>query len=196
MPDPVWTSQYSTSNTPENNGYTRRTKNSPTINEVRTGTVSNRRVEINSTNGEAVFETTNAPALNSATGATLEVMLNVSGTDAESHAGCELTFSNRAVIFQVHPNACRVTIAGDNGTGQEYDIATAANNSDILWRATYSGTATNQFRLYRAGTLVAGPYNLSTTTKPSARILWWVEAGATATFKAIKTYVGGAVAPG
>lgn len=192
MPDPTWTLQYNYANTPESNFFTRTLYNIPTINEVRSG--SNRRVEIDSTNGDAVFTSSIVPSLDSDVGATAEFMVNVSG-NVNGDAGIELTFLDRAILVQVYPNHVYVGLTGDLET-LEYTIPTASNNSDLLYRITYSGSGDNIINVYRGGTLIGGPYNPPVADKTFQRVLWWCEGGAISTWKGMKYYLGGPVVPG
>lgn len=187
MPDPVWSAQYSTNQSPEQNGFTRRLYNSPTVNEVTGGNPANRRLELVTTNGDAVFELTSVPALNLSNGATAEVIASSSGP---GHAGFELTFNQTNFGVHIYPNSIAVVVS--DGLG-EHVVATAANTSDVTVRATVSSDST--LRVYRAGVLIEtrvmppDPHNL-----PSA--LFWGEGGGTQIFKAMRFYIGGPVAPG
>lgn len=192
MPDPVWTQQYAFNQSPEGNGFTRQLYNSPVVNEVTGGNPANRRVEIDSTNGDAVFLTSAVPSLDSTVGATIEMTVAVSGNE-NGNAGFELTFLDRAVLVMIFPNKIGLTVAQDVGQFDQ-EIATASNAADTEIRVTFD--ATKALRVYRNDVLIAGPISTQTAVKPFQRVLWWCEAGALATFRVMRYYLGGAVIPG
>jgi len=193
MPDPVWTASYNFAQTPEGNGFTRTLYNSPVVTLTTSGSPANRKVVVDSTNGDVVFLTSAVPSLDSGVGATAEFQVAVTGA-AEGDAGVELTFLDRAVLVQVYPNKIVTSICNDLIGNQEQTFATASNGTDTLVRITFD--ATKNLRVYRAGTLVAGPLSTDNCVKPFQRVLWWAESGAVATFKIFRYYIGGAVVPG
>ena len=192
MPDPAWTQQYAFNQTPEANGFTRTLYNSPVVTEVTSGNPANRRVEIDSTNGDAVFTTSAVPSLDSSVGATAELQVAVTGA-ADGDAGVELTFLDRAVLIMVFPDKISIEVAQDAGAFSQ-EFATASNGTDTLVRVTFDNT--KALRVYRAGVLLAGPISTTTAVKPFQRVLWWAESGAIATFKIFRYWLGGAMAPG
>ena len=186
MADPVWTNQYALNQTPEQNGFTRVLYSSPVVNAVTTGTPANRRVEITSSTGDAVFVLSNVPSLDISNGATIETTLSCSGS---GDAGFELTFQTTHFGIQVYQNSVTVVVA--DGL-PEHTIDTSSNSSDTIIRATVSSD--NTLRVYRAGVLV-DTRSMPLDNHPLPRVLWWGEAGGTQIFRALKYYVGGAVAP-
>jgi len=193
MPDPAWTAQYNLAQTPEGNGFTRRDYNSPVVTLTTGGQPANRKVVIDSTNGDTVYTTSNVPSLDSGVGATAEMMVSVTGA-VEGDAGIELTFLDRAVLVQIYPNKIVTSICNDLTGNVEQTFPTASNGTDTLIRVTFD--ATKNLRVYRAGVLLAGPLSTAGCVKPFQRVLWWGESGAIATFKQFKYYIGGAVVPG
>lgn len=183
--DPVWTATYNFGNTPENNGFTRQV-NGGVVTTVTGGTPANRRVEINSTNGEAIFLTSNVPSLNMNVGATVQMTVAVSGT---GNAGVELTFLDRAFGIQVYAN--RITVAILDGNGAQ-EVSALANTGDTIIRATVSPDLT--LRVYRNNLLISTK-TLGPTTQPFQRVLWWGEEGGVQIFRQLAYYIGGAVAP-
>ena len=192
MPDPAWTAQYNFAQTPEGNGFTRQLHNDPIVTLIQGGNPANRRVDVDSTNGDAVFLTSQVPSLDSTIGATIEMTVAVSGA-ADGNAGFELTFLDRAVLVMVFPNKIGLTVAQDAGQFDQ-EIPTASNSGDTEIRVTFD--ATKALRVYRNDVLIAGPISTQTAVKPFQRVLWWCEAGAIATFRVMRYYLGGAVVPG
>lgn len=189
MADPVWTSQYNTAQTPEGNGFSRTLYNNPTVNIVSSGTPANRRVEIVSNSGACVFETASVPSIDSSIGVTAESLLSCNGT---GDAGFELTFLDRFCGINVFANKIILSLPDGSGGVTEQTFATAANTGDTLIRFTYSPDGTG--RIYRAGALVTA-VALPELAKPNQRVLFWGEGGGTQTFKTMKYYLGGPVAP-
>jgi hypothetical protein len=192
MPDPAWTQQYQFNQSPEGNGFTRRLYRTPIVTEVTGGNPANRRVEIDSTNGDAVFITSAVPSLDSSVGATAEMVVNVTGA-ADGNAGVELSFLDRAVLLMVYPNKIGISAAQEDGQ-IEQEVATASNAPDTEVRMTLD--ASKDLRIYRNDALILGPISTQTKTKPFQRVLWWGESGALVTFRALRYYLGGAVIPG
>ena len=184
MPDPAWTNQYSMNQSPEGNGFSRTLYGTPVITEVTGGSPANRRVEINSNNGSVVFITSQVPSLNDDTGATVEMIVDVSGA---GNAGFELTFLNRYIGVQIYTN--RITIQAGNGL---QEAATPSNASNVTIRLIY---AAGQCSIYRNGSLV-GTYAVAVNANSFQRVLWWGEEGGTQIFRALRYWVGGAMAPG
>ena len=191
MPDPVWTSSYNYAQSPEQNGFTRTLYNDPVVTEITSGNPANRRVEINSNNGDVVFLTSSVPSLDSSVGATAEAVVNVSGA---GDAGFELTFLNMGTLIQVLQNSILLSFCNDFGGYQEFLFSTSPNNVDITIRFTVDGS--RQARLYRNTVLIDGPRTIPVCIKPFQRVLWWGESGGTQIFKGMKYYIGGAVVPG
>lgn len=193
MPDPVWTQQYNLQQTPEQNGFTRTLSGSPTVTTQTSGPAANRRVEVNSNNGDCVFLTSQVPALDATVGATAESVCSCSGA---GNAGFELTFLSRAFLVMVFENRIDVTICRDGAPqpSDEQSIPTASNGSNITLRFTTDGSS--NLRVYRNGVLILGPTPLPACVKPFQRVLWWGEAGGTQIFRAFRYYIGGAVEPG
>lgn len=196
MADPVWTEEYNMGNTPENNGFTRTLQNSPIITENTTGNPSNRNVEINSDNGNAIFLTASIPSLSLPPGATLEAEGSVSGS---GDGGFELTFLDSAILVNVFEGFVNYSMpSGVDNQGNpvgpiEEEVDTPSNNARLIWRVTIDGD--RFWNIYRAGVLVAGPIPAHFITKPFQRVLWWGEGGGIQTFYSMKYYIGGAVAP-
>ena len=188
MADPIWTYQYNFTNLPEAQGFTRRTHvGTPGITFVTTGNPAQRRIEIDSTNGDAVFLTSTVPSLDSTLGATAELTLNVSG-NPDGDAGFELTFLDHAFGINIFPSHILIDVPGLD----VIDVLTASNAVDIIWRITY---VANTLALYRAGVLVAGPIIVPAHNRPFQRFLFWCEGGAICVIRGVKFFVGGAVAP-
>jgi hypothetical protein len=194
MPDPNWTAEYNTGNTPEQNGFSRTLYNSPVVTATTSGPPAGRNVEINSDNGDAVFITSQVPSLDPTLGASAEMDVEVVGA---GDAGFEMTFLNSAVLVNIFQNSVNVSIpTGDDGTGaSETDVATADNgDAPHTWR--YLFDSSRNVSLYRDEVLVVGPIAASTITKPFQRVLWWGEGGGTQTYWGFRYYTGGAVIPG
>lgn len=190
MPDPAWSYEYNVAKTIEENGFTRTLYRTPIITETTSGNPTERGVHVDSSDGDAVFLTSTIPALDVSAGATLEVVVSVSGP---GDAGVELTFLGLAIVCNIYLNQVELSLAGGV---QEFQFATAINNPDVTWRLTFEGTSNgNNIRIYRDGVLVGGPVPSLALIKPFQRVLWWVEGGAVAKFKSVKFYVGGAVEP-
>jgi hypothetical protein len=192
MPDPSWSFQYNYAQTPEGNGFARELYGNPAITLVTGGSAANRRVTVDSGGGDAVFLTSQVPSLSQTTGATAEMVVAVSGA-ANGNAGVEMTFLGRAVMLQVHPSKVSVTIAADAEGEQHHEIPTASNAGDTTIRFVYWPDTTCS--VYRNGVLL-GTFPTYASARPFQRFLWWCEAGATATFRAMRLWVGGAMAPG
>lgn len=190
MADPVWTAQYNYSQTPETNGFSRTLYKTPVVTVVTSGPVANRRVEINSASGDVVFITSNVPSLDPSIGATAEAVVSVTGP---GDAGFELTFLTRALMLQVYATGVGLTVCDDIGGEKHYRVKTAPNNVDTKFRMTLDGS--NNVHVYREGSGVIGPVSAEQCEKPFQRVLWWGESSGTQTFKAMKYYIGGAVAP-
>lgn len=187
MPDPVWTNDYSMNQTPEQNGFTRRLYNSPSIQTVTGGNPAQRRIEIGSTGGDAVFELSNVPSLQLSNGATIEVLCSCTGA---GDAGFELTFINTHFGIQVYQTAISVLV--NDGQG-EHIVATASNSADTRIRATVASDGT--LNVYRNGSLI------DTRTMPAdvhalPSVLFWGEGGGTQIFRQMRFYLGGPVVPG
>jgi len=186
MPDPNWTSQYNFSTTPENNGFTRVLHGSPDINLVMTGQTANRRIEIDSTSGSAVFLLSNVPSLNITQGATVESLVSVNGA---GDAGYELTFQGTFFGVQVYQN--KITIVVNDGNGPQ-EFVTDSNATDTIVRATVSPSSI--LNVYRNGVLIATKA-MPASSSQLPRVLFWGEDGGIQTFKSLKFYIGGPVAP-
>ena len=200
MPDPAWTKDYNMGNLPEDNGFTGVLTNSPVILFQTTGNPNNRRVEINSDNGDAVFITSSVPSLDMTFGATLEAEGSVSGS---GDAGFELTFLDLAILVNVMENSVSLSIppgtdapggAGSFVDGQEIIVPTAPNNVRTTWRVTIDPD--RDWRVYRGLVLVAGPIATHFIIKPFQRILFWGEEGGVQIFNGMRYFIGGAVEPG
>lgn len=194
MPQVPWTFQYNYQHDPEWNRFTRIPYGNPVVNAVTTG---QRRVEVSCPEykDNIVFLSSDVPALDVALGITAEMMVNVSGPFADGNAGIEATFLPFAIAMQVRPNEVEFYSGGDGTNSVRIIVPTAPNNSDILWRITIDSNRI--INIYRAGILVIGPVVIPSGGQPFPfqRFLWWVENGATATFKQMNYYQGGAVAP-
>ena len=192
MPNPIWSAEYAFNQAPEANGFTRRESGSPVITEQTSGTPANRRVEINSDNGDAVWATTTVPALDPLVGTTTEFQTRVSGS---GDAGVETTFLTFAVLCMVWENMISVSQPrGDNGDpGGETEIATASNAVDTLVRFNFSPDRT--VTVYRNGIEIHS-FTANVITKPFQRVLWWGEGGGTQVFNIFRYYNGGSVPPG
>jgi hypothetical protein len=186
MPDPIWTAQYNFSQTPEANGFTRQLYNAPVVTLVTTGATANRRVEINSNNGDAIFLTSSVPSLNKTLGTTMQVQVAVSGV---GDAGFEMTFLDLYFLVMIYADRIMITI--DNGQ-PETEISVAANTATTTVRATIS--ADNTLRVYR-NTVLIHTVVLPTSQKPFQRVLWWGEGGGTQTFRQMAYFIAGAVQP-
>lgn len=194
MPDPAWTQNYATNQSPESNGFTRNINRSPVITEITTGNPANRRVEIDSDNGDVVFLTSSVPSLDPLVGVTIEADIQTAGP---GDAGFELTFLNAAVLVNVYSGSVDISIPrGDDGTGASETTFITADNGDTehIWRYTFD--ASRNVRLYRDEILVGGPILASTVTKPFQRVLWWGEGGGTQIYWGFRYFIGGAVVPG
>lgn len=193
MPDPNWTAEYNYGNTPEANGFSRTLYNTPIVTEIISGNPSNRRVEIDSDNGDAVFLTSNIPAFDPTVGATGEVEVSCNGS---GDVGFEITMLDMAVGINIwetfielyHP-------VGDDGTPGWTEQALGLDNSVLtLVRVVIDGS--RNVSLYRNGSLILGPVVAPIISKPFQRFLWWGEGGGTQEFRNKKFYIGGGVIPG
>lgn len=191
MPDPVWTDQYNFSNTPEQNGFTRSPYHggSPVVNEITTGALASRRVEMIGTDRRhgIVFETSNVPALNIVNGVTLECVASVSG---EGSGGMEITLLDYVILVDVYVNHVYVNCPGL----PRVETPTDSNAVDTLFRLLLKSD--HSAELYRNGALIYGPQALPGYSRPYQRILWWQEGISTVTFKALRYWSGGAMPPG
>lgn len=190
MPDPVWTFQYNFGQTPENNGFTRDNYGA-TVNTVTGGQTANRRVEITGTSPSVgcAFLTSTIPSLDPNIGVTVEGIMQVTG----GQAGLEMTFLNYAVTLDLLPASLQLRAVGDAGT-ELVEVATPSNSGQTTIRITFSPD--RSVRVYRNGTLLGTIPTAPTLTMPFQRVLWWGEGQGTQTFRALRTYLGGAVAPG
>ena len=192
MPDPNWSTQFNFSQTPETNGFTRQVYGTPVIQEVTSGSQANRRVEINTDAGSVVWGTTQVPSLDPTIGCTLEYVCNCTGT---GNAGIELTFLSRVVAVQVYAAEVRFYTVQDGVEPPPPTIVlTTANSANTTIRVTFDSS--NNVRVYRNGTLIIGPQAVPVAVKPFQRVLWWAEEGGVQTFRTIKVWLGGAMAPG
>lgn len=189
MPDPNWSVQYVTNQSPEQQGFTRRFNSGiePVITLVTGGNPGQRRIEVNTDNGGDVsFITTNVPAFNSEVGFTAEMLISVNGP---GDAGLEATFLDMFVGVNIFQNS---VILERLGLGAVI-VSTPPNNTEILWRTTFDG----QFiRVYRAGQLVIGPIAPILHNSPFQQFQFWAEGGGTVVFKTMKYFIAGAVEPG
>jgi hypothetical protein len=192
MPDPVWTAQYNFANTPENNGFTRIVTGNPIITLTTGGPTANRKVTIDSTNGEVFFVTSNIPSFNSEVGVTCECSVSSNGV---GDAGFEVTFLDLAFGLNVYSNSVLLTLCADPPNSfQEVVINTPPNTSQTLFRVIIDSS--KKISIYRVGVLITGPHQMLPCIKPFQRFLWWSEGGGTQVFNGMKYYLGGAVAPG
>lgn len=189
MPDPNWSVQYTTNQTPEQQGFTRKFNSGiePSIVLVTGGNPSLRRIEVNTDNGgDVAFLTTNVPAFNSTVGFTAEMLVSVVGP---GDAGFEATFLDMFVGLNIFQNKAvleRLSLGS-------IEVATPPNNVEVLWRATFDGS---MIRIYRAGALVIGPVTPAFSNPPFQQFQFWAEGGGTVVFKTMKYYIAGAVEPG
>lgn len=188
-----WTFTYNYAHNPTWNRFTQVNYGTPAVNAITSG---QRRVEIvcPTGNDSAVFLTSDVPALDATLGITAEMLVNVSGPE-KADAGIEATFREFQVAMQIRPNAVQVYCPGNASPDNSVDlvIPTASNAADILWRLTVDNT--RNLRVYRAAVLIAGPIAIPDNPRAFQRFLWWAEQGATAVFKTMQFYQGGAVAP-
>lgn len=194
MPDPNWTQSYNYANSPENNGFTRVLTNSPVISEISSGPPADRRLEIDSNNGAAVFLTSQVPTLDPQIGITAEYRARVSGT---GNAGIEATFLNAAVLLMLYADRLELSIPTDRPDNSDRILVSVSglnNTVDTVIRLTFS--AARAVTIYRNGTALTGPWTAPTLNKPSQRLLFWGEAGGTQVFTLMRWYQGGPVAPG
>src|SRR5574341_700713 len=125
MPDPVWSAQYQMNQAPEANGFTRVLYGAPLVTEVTGGSPAQRRVEIASDAGSAVFVTSSVPSLDDTIGVTAEL---VARSGAPGNVGFECTFLDRALGVRMYADRIFVDIPGDApGSGINLEIATAGN---------------------------------------------------------------------
>lgn len=188
--DVPWTQTYNWAQSPEGNSFTRTYYGSPVVNEVTGGPPSGRKVEIDSTNGSAVFLTSQVPTLDPTVGTTTEMRVAVTGA---GDAGCEMTFLSRVVSLQVFANSVNLYAPQNVGDGVNITVPTASNGAATLFRFTFDPNS--QARVYREGVLVIGPVTIGAVTQPFQRVLWYGEGGGTQTFNVLRYYSGGAVAP-
>jgi len=184
MADPVWTNQYNLAQTPEQNGFTRNLYGNPTINAITSGTPANRRVELTTDQGGVAFVTSSVPSLNDAVGATAEVLIQTNGS---GNAGFELTFLNHIVAVRVYQTKIFIDILD----GQTHQYNTADNSGQTRIRFTY---ANGSMSLYRNAVLI-DTLPVPVNVMPFQRVLWWGEEGGLQTWRELKYYIGGAVAP-
>ncbi len=195
MPDPVWTSTYNYSQTPEANGFTRTLYDNPVVNTVTGGAAAQRRVEVNSNNGSAVFLTSNVPSLAEANGCTAEMVVANSGP---GDAGFEVTFLNH--VFGVRVYTDKVMIDSVTNDPSVTEVAVAASVGDRTLRVTLTPdtpdpTTNRTLRVYLNGALIHTSV-LNRRDSAFQRFLWWGEEGGTQIFRQMKLYIGGPVAPG
>jgi hypothetical protein len=186
MPDPTWTAEYNTGNSPEENGFTRVLSGSPGVNEVTSGNPANRRVEIDSLDGEAVF-ITNVPSFNASQGATLEADFNFISANG-GNIGAEITFADNAFGATIFENNVEFTL---NGIGVETVPVVALGRH--TWRMTFLGSMAI---LYRDEVLVDTVQATQPLSPRIQRALWWVGEGAIGAMHGLRYYTEGAVAPG
>jgi hypothetical protein len=193
MPDPTWTEEYNLQSSPEVNGFTRQLDGSPVVNEVTSGNPSQRRVEIDSTNGDAIFVTSNVPAFDKTVGATLEADVQCTGT---GDIGFEITFLDGVCLAMIWQD--RITIefpTGQTIPGAEYEAAGQDNSTNPV-KVRLLAKPDGNFECYRDGVLILGPLPYSDAVRSFQRFLWWGEGGGTQKMRGIRYYLGGAVAPG
>ncbi len=191
MPDPSWTAEYNTAQSPESNGFTRQLVNSPIVTEVTSGNPSDRRVEIGSDDGDAIFLTSSIPSLDPTVGVTAEALVSCSGA---GDAGFELTFLDAAVLLMVYENSVEVSWPSDGTIPSSGVQVPTDTNTEALIRYLFKSDSTVE--VYRDSELIIGPVSVSRPSKPFQRVLWWGEGGGTQTFKAFRYWIGGAMAPG
>lgn len=191
MPNPNWTAEYAFNALPEANGFTREVVGAPVQTIVTSGSPANRRVELQSDQGSVIFHGAGIP-LNEVVGATMECIVNVTGV---GDAGFELTFLERHIGIQIY--ASRVTVTLPDGQ-EPHEILTPSNGSNTTFRATLiriAGVAT--LNLHRAGAPVPiGTFIVPAYSHASPRVLFWGEEGGTQIFRALRYWLGGAMAPG
>lgn len=193
MPDPNWSFEYNFSNGSLNNGFTRTDYGTPVVDEITSGNPSNRRIEINSDNGDAVYRTTDIPSFDTSNGATGEFDVSCFGTGI---CGFEITFLDQVILAQVYQSKISIySPNGDNATG-EFEIEVDTPDNTVVTKFRIVVTNSGQVSFYREGVLVAGPQQLPTVTKPFQRFLFWGEGGGTQTLNGVRFYIGGGVIPG
>jgi hypothetical protein len=192
MPDPAWTDEYDMGNLPAVNGFTEQDVASPVVTLQTTGNPANRRIEIESSNGDAIFLTSSVPSLDPTVGVTAEAVLSCTGA---GDAGFELTFLNAAVLLMVYENSAEVSWpSGPVVPGNSITVATASNAGDVRWR--YLFKPDRNIEVYRDEVLIIGPVPVSDPDKPFQRVLFWGEGGGTQIFREMMYWIGGAMVPG
>jgi hypothetical protein len=199
MADPTWDDQYDYSKSPEDNGFTRTiykkdkspTGKDPVVTETKTGPSANRKVEVDSTDGNVIFIAENPSGMDEDTGVTVDAMVSVTGV---GHAGVELTFRNTAILIDIWESNVQIYCPKGRSTvpWTHQDIATASN-AKAIFRITYKKS--EGVALYRNGLHLFGPTKTPQIPKPYNRILWWGEDGGTQTFHDLKYYFKGVSAP-
>lgn len=199
MPDPTWTDDYNFGNTPESNGFTRTLTGSPVVTEVTSGNPANRRVEINSDNGDAVFLTASVPSLDDLVGATGEFEAQCTGG---GDVGFEITMLGTVILVNVFETFVELYCpAGDDPVAQptiSLEYSGQDNTVTTKWRVTIGPEPDQECHLYRDEVELTpvGGINLNDVTKSFQRVLWWGEGGGTQVLRGMRYYQGGPVVPG
>lgn len=193
MPDPSWTAQYLFNQTPEGNGFTRTLYGTPVVTEVTSGPPADRRLEIQSDNGNAVFLTSDVPSLDSSIGATGEIEVAVSGS---GDGGFELTLLDTVIAVNIFQTFVEVYSPNPGGTPTYETYSGQDNSPNTKWRVTIDPL--KKARLYRNDLEITpiGGLQAHTAPKPFQRVLFWGEGGGLAVYKGMRYYQGGAVEAG
>ncbi len=193
MPDPDWTLEYNMAQDPAGNQFTGQFKGSVAVNPVTSGNPANRRLEIDTTGGGGVvYIQDNEPILfDPDVGLTGEVVLSVAG----GNAGFEFTFLDRAILLDVQSNNVEIYSTGSEGS------TNFAVDMTIERRIRVTLSNVPEAVVYIDGVQRIGPAPVFTTlSKPVKRFLFWGEVfqgtGGLITFRELKNFVGGPVAPG
>lgn len=184
MPDPVWTGQYDLTKSPEAKGFARWSQGDPVVTLVTAGQAANRRVEIQTDAGNIYIQRA-VPSLVRA-GFTLEIEAASVGAGA---AGIEVALPELAFSLFVREAAIDVLVCDGQGPRS---FPTASNAAGCRLRVTFDGTVA---RAYRNGVLVVQG-NAPDLPLPWRYVGFFAEGGGTQAFRAVRWYVGGAVAPG
>lgn len=190
MADPNWSSQYNFGQMPEQQGFTRILYGSPVVNTVTTGAAANRRVDITTDAGDCVFVTSNVPALNEAVGITAEASVVVSGS---GNAGFQAVFLQFAVELDVKSNLMRIIMPGISNTTVDQEFTGQNNTSPVLIRLTVNPAGV--VRIYRNAIQLGNGFQRPSQPQVQQSFQWWGEGGGLQSFRALKTYWGGEVAP-
>jgi len=197
MPDPAWTFEYNMSQSPAQNNFTERLIRSPVVTYQTSGNPANRRIEVDSTNGDAIWLSSTVPSLDLSLGTTMEWLASVNGP-VFGDIGVELRFGDRAASVVAYPDAIDWIINGQGPQPPDVSpIPTPNNGGDVLWRLLLNPSPNPTMEVYRAGVQVIAPLSVPlSSTHPFEQILFFCEGGATGIFRELKIFLAGAVVPG